>query len=220
MTKSHFSLAVKAAVEMLTRLIVDGKNGTFVTSIRRLALATGLTRRQVLTILDEFENQGLIERKTEHQQTQISLTNMFQLIEDAKSYYAITSEDEKTNTWVDWCHLTDDRVPAEDVDAIEVKNETDADDVPEVPHIYSLNNSNKEYSNKAIDYSMPPTIEDVRQYAEQLGYDGFDSDHFWHHHNARQWKSGKNKIKNWRSAVVTWRINSKKMKPSSEIIDL
>lgn len=54
----------------------------------------------------------------------------------------------------------------------------------------------------------PPTVEDVLVYAEELGYAGFDAEHFWNHHNKAGWKLRTGRLmESWKSAVVTWRKN-------------
>lgn len=57
----------------------------------------------------------------------------------------------------------------------------------------------------------PPTVEEVRQYADKLGYAGFDAERFWDHFDMVGWVWGKGKaakpIKNWQAAVRQWRRN-------------
>ena len=48
-----------------------------------------------------------------------------------------------------------------------------------------------------------PTIEEVRAYITEKGYD-VDAERFWNFYEAKDWFIGKNKMKNWRAAVATW----------------
>lgn len=48
-----------------------------------------------------------------------------------------------------------------------------------------------------------PTIEEVRAYIAEKGYD-VDAERFWNFYEAKDWFIGKNKMKNWRAAVATW----------------
>ena len=52
-----------------------------------------------------------------------------------------------------------------------------------------------------------PTIDDVKAYAEQLGYVRFDSERFWYHYESNGWKVGRNSMKSWKAAVVNWQSN-------------
>lgn len=53
---------------------------------------------------------------------------------------------------------------------------------------------------------QPPTIEQVKAYAREIGYPQFDAEYFWHHHNTRGWIPGSSKkvMTSWHSAVWTW----------------
>jgi hypothetical protein len=65
----------------------------------------------------------------------------------------------------------------------------------------------------------PPTVNQVAEYAPDI-----DAEHFWHHHHSRGWvlSNGK-KMKDWKSAVVTWRKNGKnfnrKDQPPTQTVD-
>jgi len=52
----------------------------------------------------------------------------------------------------------------------------------------------------------PPTLEEVRAHVEEKGY-GFSPDAFVAHYESNGWMVGRNKMKNWRSACVTWQKN-------------
>lgn len=50
----------------------------------------------------------------------------------------------------------------------------------------------------------PPTPEEVRAYAEERGYTGFDAERFVDFYASKGWMVGKNKMKDWRAAVRNW----------------
>lgn len=52
----------------------------------------------------------------------------------------------------------------------------------------------------------PPTIEEVRQYIHEKGYN-VDADAWWNFYNSKGWFVGKNKMVSWKSAIVTWMRN-------------
>jgi DNA-binding XRE family transcriptional regulator len=52
-----------------------------------------------------------------------------------------------------------------------------------------------------------PKPEQVSDYAKELGFT-LDGNHFVDHYEARGWLIGKNKMKDWKAAVRTWKRNS------------
>lgn len=51
---------------------------------------------------------------------------------------------------------------------------------------------------------VPPTIEEVRAYMAEKGYNTFDAAEWWYFYDGKGWMIGKNKMKNWHSAIATW----------------
>jgi len=57
----------------------------------------------------------------------------------------------------------------------------------------------------------PPTKEEVQAYLNLKGETRFDGELFVAHYQAQDWKrNGGQKIKDWKSAVTTWRKNEDK----------
>jgi len=54
---------------------------------------------------------------------------------------------------------------------------------------------------------VKPTIEEIDSYAKEKVYK-IDSEYLWNYYEAKGWMVGKNKMKNWRSAVTNWSKNS------------
>jgi len=54
---------------------------------------------------------------------------------------------------------------------------------------------------------VPPTTIEVKEYAESIGY-RLDAEAFCSHYDSNGWKVGKNKMKDWRAAVRTWKRNA------------
>lgn len=50
----------------------------------------------------------------------------------------------------------------------------------------------------------PPTIEEVKQYAIEIGFRTCNPVKWWHFYNSKNWMVGRNKMKSWKSAVWTW----------------
>lgn len=51
--------------------------------------------------------------------------------------------------------------------------------------------------------NIPPNIKEVAEYIREKGYP-ISSTKWWNHYNSKGWMIGKNKMKNWHSAVATW----------------
>lgn len=49
----------------------------------------------------------------------------------------------------------------------------------------------------------PPTVDEVRAYVQERGYD-IDAEQFVNFYESKGWMVGKNPMKNWRAAVGTW----------------
>lgn len=64
------------------------------------------------------------------------------------------------------------------------------------------NNNEKKYKN------IPPTIEEIKLRIEERLITSFTAEAFFAHYNSNGWMVGKNKMKDWDSALTTW--NTKK----------
>lgn len=55
----------------------------------------------------------------------------------------------------------------------------------------------------------PPTVEEVKAYCEERN-NGIDPEYFIAFYESKGWMIGKNKMKSWKAAIITWEKNSKK----------
>ena len=62
---------------------------------------------------------------------------------------------------------------------------------------------------------IKPNIDEIRKYCEERN-NGLDAEYFYDFYESKDWYIGKNKMKDWKSAVRTWEKNRKKEIPSSE----
>ena len=61
-----------------------------------------------------------------------------------------------------------------------------------------------------------PTVEEVEAYCRERN-NGIDAVYWWNYYNARDWEYKKGvKMKNWKSAVITWERNNKQQKSSDQ----
>ncbi len=65
----------------------------------------------------------------------------------------------------------------------------------------------------------PPTISEVRQYANERG-SPIDPEQFVDHYTANGWMRGKTKIRDWKACFRTWEKNSKARHGTGRVIDL
>lgn len=63
----------------------------------------------------------------------------------------------------------------------------------------------------------PPTVEEVKQYLDSVG-SKVDAEAFVAFYDSKDWMIGKNKMKSWKSAIVTWeKRNSLKRSPPQDV---
>lgn len=67
----------------------------------------------------------------------------------------------------------------------------------------TLPNNNTNNNNTFI----KPNSKEVNEYAKSIGFE-LQGDQFFDHYEARGWMIGKNKMKDWKAAVRTWKRNS------------
>lgn len=66
-------------------------------------------------------------------------------------------------------------------------------------------------SKKVRNIFYPPTVEEVRAYCLERG-NGIDPEVFWNFYESKNWMVGKNKMKKWKSAIITWEKNHPEQK--------
>ena len=69
--------------------------------------------------------------------------------------------------------------------------------------ITNIKESTKENAAKPPRTMIKPTIEEVREYIKEKGYN-FDPEHFVNYYESNGWKVGRNTMKSWRAACATW----------------
>ena len=60
---------------------------------------------------------------------------------------------------------------------------------------------------------VPPTVDEVQAYITEKGYH-FSAEEFVAFYESNGWKVGKNPMKSWKAACVTWESNYKKKQPN------
>lgn len=73
------------------------------------------------------------------------------------------------------------------------------------------NNIKNNKNNKKEIYKerfVKPTIEEIEEYCKERN-NGIDAVMFYNFYESKDWMIGKNKIKNWKSCIITWERNRK-----------
>lgn len=99
------------------------------------------------------------------------------------------------------------------------------DSVKLVPN--NTNISNNTYNNnkdlisigKTPKRFIPPTIEEIENFCKQENID-VDAKKFFYWNDAKGWMIGKNKMKNWKSAVRTWERKKETQSVANEFLEL
>lgn len=87
---------------------------------------------------------------------------------------------------------------------------------PESPALLNTNKSNTNKSNTNINIppkpprggkKVPPTLEEVREYARSRG-SKIDPDYFFDYYEGLNWMRGKTKVKDWQATYRTWERRS------------
>ena len=92
-------------------------------------------------------------------------------------------------------------------------NESSMQDGTFVPHTDNneyININNDSLYKKGSSRFQKPTIEEIRQYCLEKGYN-VDAEQFFNFYESKGWVVGKSPMKNWRAAVCTWNKREKEV---------
>lgn len=56
----------------------------------------------------------------------------------------------------------------------------------------------------------PPTLNELTDYAHEIGYDSLDAQYFLDYYESRGWMIGKNHMKSWKAAVRAWKTRDQR----------
>jgi len=74
-------------------------------------------------------------------------------------------------------------------------------------HMENENEIENIIENKKVARFKKPTIEDVKTYMKELGMNDI-SERWMSHYESNGWLVGKNKMKDWKASVRTWKLNN------------
>jgi hypothetical protein len=76
-----------------------------------------------------------------------------------------------------------------------------------VQHMENENENENVIKEKKVSVFKKPTIEDVKTYMKELGMNDI-SERWMSHYESNGWLVGKNKMKDWKASVRTWKLNN------------
>ena len=153
---------------------VQLKAGQFTTGIFEMADILGLSAQQVRTALKKLEKSGEINKQSTSRYSIITVKNWNVYQQVNKQ---ITNKQQTNNK------------------QITTKQEERIENKELVVVIGKQPQQQKKF--------IPPTIQEVSDYCRERN-NGIDAERFWHYYNSKGWKIGKEPMKKWQSAVITW----------------
>lgn len=64
----------------------------------------------------------------------------------------------------------------------------------------------------------PPTLEELKNYIKEKNYQNVNAERFYNFYDSKGWMVGKNKMKNWRSAIAGWESRNKSEQSEDDYI--
>jgi hypothetical protein len=159
---------------------VEVKRGQILTGLNSLNKKTGISIRTLRTCLDRLEKTKEIDRKTTNRYSIITICNY-------ESYQCSIIESDKQPDK----QLTGKRQANDKQVTTNNNNKNDNNEKKE-----------KKYSN------IPPTFEEIKIRMEERQIVSFTPELFFSKYEANGWMVGKNKMKNWDSALTYWTKNN------------
>ena len=110
-------------------------------------------------------------------------------------------------------------------ESVNTPHGANADSIELVPNnnnsINNIDNNNKDLISidKTPKRFIPPTIEEIENFCKQENID-VDAKKFFYWNDAKGWMIGKNKMKNWKSAVRTWERKKETQSVANEFLEL
>lgn len=81
----------------------------------------------------------------------------------------------------------------------------------------SVSGSGSVTGKKEIKGFVKPTIEQLKEYMKEQGMNDI-AENWLNHYEANGWMVGKNKMKDWKASVRTWKTNQKNNLPSQQVV--
>lgn len=155
------------------------KRGDLVTSLPSLAEQTKLSIQQVRTALDHLKSTGEITDRTYSKYRVITVVK-----------YNDYQQDNRQNN-------------SQSTGNQQAGNSQSTGNQQQ----YNKNNKGKREQGNNHQIFVIPTVDDVEAYCEEKGIFGFDAQKFVDYYTSNGWMVGRNRMRDWRAAIRTWRKN-------------
>ena len=179
------------------RDIVVGR-GQLVCGVESYAAELGFSTQSFRTILKNLKKSGDIELKSTNKYTIVTIC-------DYDSWVCFNSSNNTETNKQTNNQLTNNQQTTNNNIIIEELNKQ----IEELKK--ELANASKKKERSSV--FVKPTIEEVAAYILKKGYH-FDAESFHSYYESKGWMIGKNKMKDWQAACVTWEKRRKEDNPS------
>lgn len=163
--------------------------GAFVTSTVQISVDIKMARSTVVRNLKKLENGHQISIKPNNKYSVISVINYAKFQGEAyKSGHQKSAETD--NKW------------------------TSTDTTSETTSGHNRINKQVNKGNKGDRGTfVPPSLKELKSYAEQIGYKTFNAEKFLSHYTSTGWMAGRTKITDWREKVREWKAQDDQEAP-------
>ena len=191
------------------------KRGELITSVAHLSDVLRLSTQQVRTILKKLNGKEIVIKST-NRNTHIIVCNFDSYQGEKKeNNKRITNEQQTNNKRITTIkeyknkEYKKEEEISTNVDK-EKKSISDAEIFSDEKNsgnndqlISEEKEKEKKVAPKRESRFTPPTLEEVKDYEAQKGYT-FSAEKFWGYYESNGWRVGKNPMKSWHGACVTW----------------
>lgn len=184
------------------KLLIDGEilvvgRGSFMTSISKLSERWGWSRNKTKRYLEILENEEMLNTKRTPKGTLVTIVKYeeYQLADTTQGSTESTTKGS--------------------IDSITDSTTDGATEGSQNKNIKNIKN----VKNVKNNIFVPPTVQEVKEYCLSVG-SKVDAESFVSFYESKGWMIGKNKMKSWKSAIVTWekRNNLKRVEPKQIIV--
>ena len=191
------------------------KRGELITSVAHLSDVLRLSTQQVRTILKKLNGKEIVIKST-NRNTHIIICNFDSYQGEKKeNNKRITNEQQTNNKLITTIkeYKNKEYKKEEEISTnVDKEKKLSADSEIFSDEKNSGNNDQlipeekekeKKVAPKRESRFVPPTLEEVKDYEAQKGYT-FSAEKFWGYYESNGWRVGKNPMKSWHGACVTW----------------
>ena len=167
----------------------DGRYWTYSSRKAFMELFPYISDRKIRSVLDKLENEALV------------ITGNFNKMQyDRTKWYALT--DKAYSIMESHVAKTANALVKTSNGMVNMSNGM-CGNVQPIPDITTyITTDNKKENTKRKNF-VPPTVEEVKEYIDSVGSQ-VDAESFVAFYESKDWMIGKNKMKSWKAAIVTW----------------